>query len=199
MEESWTADEYGASHEGTVKVLLDDGSAAEPVYFDAGSGGYVPSSSHWSIYDGRSARTPRASAFRATCACGWVGASHVLDWDKVGDQPLHTAAAADADRCMTDWDRHIMDVGESTVPVPERIAELLERLEAEVERYTEESPVGAVKIARRMEISAANLGYWAARKARGAMSPEEVATALGLSTRQAASLLARFGRWSPYV
>lgn len=199
MEESWTADEYGASHEGTVKVLLDDGSTAEPVYFDAGSGGYVPSSSHWSIYDGRSARAPRASALRATCACGWVGASHVLDWGKVGDQPLHTAAAADADRCMTDWDRHIMEVGESTVPVPERIAGLLETLEAEVERYTEESPVGAVKIARRMEISAANLGYWAARKARGAMSPEEVATALGLNSRQAASLLARFGRWSPYV
>ncbi|MEV5595292.1 hypothetical protein [Streptomyces sp. NPDC052496] len=198
MEESWTDDEYGASHEGTVKVLLDDGSTAEPVYFDVGSGGYVPSSSHWSIYDGRSPNTPRASAFRATCACGWVGARHALDWGKVGDQPLHTAAAADADRCLTDWDRHIVEVGETTVPVPEGIAGLLDKLEAEIERYAEESPVGAVKLARRMEISAANVGYWAARKARGALSTEDVAAGLGLSAGQAASLLARFGRWSPY-
>ncbi|MFD7669170.1 hypothetical protein [Streptomyces sp. NPDC059788] len=199
MEDSWTDDEYGASHKGAIKVLLDDGSTAKPVYFDVGSGSHVPSSSHWSVYDGRLPNTPRASAFRAACSCEWTGTIHTLDWDEIGDQPLHRAAARDADRCLTDWDQHIAEVGETTVAVPGRITDLLESLHTEIERYTKESPAGALKLARRMEISAADLGYWAAHKARDSMSREEVAAALGLNGGDATQLLARFGRWSPYV
>ncbi|MGW7328436.1 hypothetical protein ACWGIU_07455 [Streptomyces sp. NPDC054840] len=32
----------GAAHEGSVGVLLADGSEPGPVYFDVGSGSYVP-------------------------------------------------------------------------------------------------------------------------------------------------------------
>src|SRR5690349_1624796 len=49
----WQDEEFGPSHDGTVGVLLADGSEPKPVYLDSGSGGgsgrYV---SEWWVYDG---------------------------------------------------------------------------------------------------------------------------------------------------
>ncbi|MET9852170.1 hypothetical protein ABZY57_04355 [Streptomyces sp. NPDC006450] len=49
-----------------------------------------------------------------------------------------------------------------------------------------------------MEIIAQRTGYWPANQARS-QEPEKVAAALGLNVDQTRSLLARFGRWSPYL
>ncbi|MDX3533974.1 hypothetical protein PV721_06250 [Streptomyces sp. MB09-01] len=70
----------GAAHEGSVGVLLADGSEPGPVYFDVGSGPCVPSSTEWHAYDGRHGR-PRAALLRGSCSCGWRGmAEYPLDW-----------------------------------------------------------------------------------------------------------------------
>ncbi|MFE9482860.1 hypothetical protein ACFYNM_30140 [Streptomyces spororaveus] len=62
----WTVD-FGDAHAGAVGVLVG-GSELGPVYFDVGSGSDVPSTRHWSAYDGRY-RRPCAEALRAVCAC----------------------------------------------------------------------------------------------------------------------------------
>ncbi|CAM5619996.1 hypothetical protein GCM10010343_12310 [Streptomyces avidinii] len=62
----------------------------------------MPSTTHWSAYDGRS-RRPRAEAFRAVCACGWHGAAeYPVDRDAAGDRPRY---AADVVRAETREDR----------------------------------------------------------------------------------------------
>src|SRR4051794_13931402 len=37
--ETWTTEEFGTSHKGAVGVLLADGTAPKPVFFDTGSSG----------------------------------------------------------------------------------------------------------------------------------------------------------------
>ncbi|MFD9744712.1 hypothetical protein ACFWX5_14350 [[Kitasatospora] papulosa] len=73
MEWDWQTVEFGGVHAGAVGVLIG-GSVPGPVYFDVGSGPHVPSTTHWTVYDGR-LRRPRAEALRAVCACGWQGAA----------------------------------------------------------------------------------------------------------------------------
>ncbi|MGW2996777.1 hypothetical protein ACWDA9_35420, partial [Streptomyces sp. NPDC001193] len=82
----------GAAHEGSVGVLLSDGTEPGPVYFDVGSGPDMPSSTEWHAYDGRRGR-PRAALLRGSCSCGWRGAAeYPLDWTTLaGDQPLYEA------------------------------------------------------------------------------------------------------------
>ncbi|MET9692597.1 hypothetical protein ABZY81_29745 [Streptomyces sp. NPDC006514] len=63
----WTVD-FGDAPAGAVGVLVG-GSEPGPVYFDVGSGPDVPSTTHWSAYDGRASR-PRAEALRAVGAGG---------------------------------------------------------------------------------------------------------------------------------
>ncbi|MCX4632043.1 hypothetical protein [Streptomyces sp. NBC_01443] len=40
--ETWTTEEFGTSHEGTVGVLLADGSVPGPAYFDTRVGAPRP-------------------------------------------------------------------------------------------------------------------------------------------------------------
>ncbi|MFG2622540.1 hypothetical protein ACGFXC_33490, partial [Streptomyces sp. NPDC048507] len=73
------------------------------------------------------------------------------------------------------------------------------RLEAEIDRLTKTSPVAAVRAARRLEVTAERVGYWAARGTRADVTTAQAAAALGVNERAALSLLARLGRWSPYT
>ncbi|MFF7098531.1 hypothetical protein ACFY9A_40165, partial [Streptomyces rubradiris] len=70
--ESWTTEEFGASHEGSVGVLLADGSVPDPVFIAMSSAGGGREVSQWSVYDGGDGfvRAPRAAALRAVCSCG---------------------------------------------------------------------------------------------------------------------------------
>ncbi|MDX2391112.1 MULTISPECIES: hypothetical protein [unclassified Streptomyces] len=197
--ETWTTDEFGTSHEGAVGVVLADGSVPEPVYFDSGPGTGGRSVSQWSVYDGRYPRGPRAAAVRAVCSCGWTGSEHRLDWAAIGNQELAEAGDPQADACVRDWDEHTEQVEATTVPLPDAVTGLLERLEEEIERLTKTSPVAGLRAARRMEVTAGRVGYWAARGTRADLSNARAAAALGLDENAVRSLLARLGGWSPYA
>ncbi|WP_241720950.1 hypothetical protein [Streptomyces lydicus] len=154
--------------------------------------------SHWSVYDGGFAHVPRAAALRAVCSCGWNGPEHELSWDAIGDQELVEAASGTADMCTQDWDAHTAEVEQSAIPLPEPVTTLLTQLEEEIEKLAKTSPLAAVRAARRLKVSAAQVGYWPAHDARRDATPEQAASALGLNEDAARKLMAHFGRWSPF-
>ncbi|MFB7260551.1 hypothetical protein ACFCXH_00030 [Streptomyces nojiriensis] len=120
----WTVD-FGDAHAGAVGVLVGGGEPG-PVYFDVGSGSDVPSTSHWSAYDGRY-RRPRAEALRAVCACGWRGAAeYPLDWATVGDRPLYEADV-DLTGRLAGWAAHLSVVREGAQSETNAICADLER------------------------------------------------------------------------
>ncbi|MFI9065654.1 hypothetical protein ACIGQE_27965 [Streptomyces sp. NPDC053429] len=194
--ESWVTEEFGSSHRGAVGVLLEDGSVPRPVYFDSGSGSAGRSVSQWSVYDGHRDRVPRAAALRAVCSCGWRGPEQRLDWALIGDRSLVEAGDGQAEVCERDWDGHIADVEATTVVLPESVTVLLERLEEEIDRLTQTSPVAGVRAARRLEVVAERVGYWAARGTRTDLTTVQAAAALGLDESGARRLLSRLGCWS---
>ncbi|GAA2329876.1 hypothetical protein Scani_34800 [Streptomyces caniferus] len=196
--ETWTTEEFGSSHEGAVGVLLADGTVPASVFFDTGSGAGGQSVSQWSVYDGGLAHGPRAAALRAVCSCGWNGPEHKLDWNEIGERKLTEAAAVTADACMEDWDTHTAEVEQSAIPLPETVTALLAQLHEEIEKLAKTSPLAAVRAARRLEVTAGQVGYWPAHDARQDTTAEQAAAALGLNETAARKLMAHFGRWSPY-
>lgn len=63
---------------------------------------------------------------------------------------------------------------------------------------TKTSPVAAVRAARRLEVTAERVGYWAARGTANGLDTAQAAAALGLDEDVVRKLVARFGRWSRY-
>ncbi|MEU9166083.1 hypothetical protein AB0D29_38135 [Streptomyces sp. NPDC048424] len=183
----WTVD-FGDAHAGAVGVLVGGGEPG-PVYFDVGSGPDVPSTSHWTAYDGRS-RRPRAEALRAVCACGWRGAAeYPLDWETIGDQPLYEADV-DLAGPLADWTAHLSVVRDAAVPLPERLAALLVEMAEQLNATAADAPLAALRAAGVLERIAARAG----RESAGAlcddgMSAEAVATALGTTHSKALVLL----------
>ncbi|MFI5868194.1 hypothetical protein [Streptomyces sp. NPDC051546] len=196
--ETWTTEEFGTSHTGAVEAVLADGTVPAPVYFDSGSGGGGDPVSQWSVYDGHRPHIPKAAALRAVCSCGWAGPEHPLDWKAIGDLDLAEGGSEQADASERDWDGHTAQVETTTVPLPETVTMLLERLEEEIDKLTKTSPVAGVRAARRLEVVAERVGYWAARHTAADLDTAQAATHLGLNEDAARKLMARFGRWSPY-
>ncbi|MEV6048402.1 hypothetical protein [Streptomyces xanthochromogenes] len=197
--ETWATEEFGSSHTGWVGVLLADGSVPPAVFVPMMSSGDGHEVSQWSIYDGAGlGHGPRAAGLRAVCSCGWNGPEHRLDWEEIGNQPLAEAAEAMAETCSMDWDGHTQDVERSAIPLPESVTVLLEQLRGELEKLEKTSPLAALRAVRRLEVTAVEVGYWAAHAGRGDATVEQAAAALGLSQGEARKTLARFGRWSPY-
>ncbi|MFD5507101.1 hypothetical protein ACFWIB_04910 [Streptomyces sp. NPDC127051] len=88
-------------------MLLADGSEPGPVYFDVGSGSYVPSSREWHVYDGRFGR-PRAAVLRGSCSCGSRGmAEYPLDWTELLKDKRLDDADADLSGPIADYDAHL--------------------------------------------------------------------------------------------
>lgn len=197
--ETWATEEFGASHEGAIGVLLADGTVPAPVVRMSNSAGSGRSVSQWNVYNGRRWHGPRAAVLRAVCSCGWTGPEHPLDWDEIGDQdPL--AADLDApEDCSREWDEHITEVEASAIPLPDPLAALLAEVKEEIEKLAKSSPLAALRAARRLEVTAAETGYWAAYDLQEDMTVERAAAGLGLSEDAARKLVARFGRWSPYA
>ncbi|MFD9011308.1 hypothetical protein [Streptomyces sp. NPDC059552] len=182
----WTVD-FGDAHAGAVGVLVG-GSEPGPVYFDVGSGPDVPSTTHWSAYDGR-ARRPRAEALRAVCACGWRGpAQYPLHWNTIGDQPLYDADV-DLTGPLADWTAHLSVVRDAAVPLPEPLTALLARTAEQLTATAADSPLAALRAAGMLERIATLVG----REAAGALrdddtSAQTLATALG-TTRSKAQIM----------
>ncbi|MFE2159895.1 hypothetical protein ACFW9M_19005 [Streptomyces lydicus] len=199
VRETWATEELGSSHEGAVGVLLADGTVPASVFFETGSGADGQSVSQWSVYDGQVAHGPRAAALRALCSCGWNGPEHRLDWDAIGEQALVEAVHGTADACLEDWDTQTAEVERSAVPLSKTVTALLDQLQEEIETLAKASPLAAVRAGRRLEVTAARVGYWPAHDARQDTTVEQAAVALGLNEDAARKLMARFGGWSPYL
>ncbi|MEU9087237.1 hypothetical protein [Streptomyces sp. NPDC048357] len=184
----WWTVEFGEAHAGAAGVLVG-GREPGPAYFDVGSGSEVPSTTHWSAYDGR-ARRPRAEALRAVCACGWRSpAQYRLDWDTIGDQPLHEADV-DLTGPLADWTAHLSVVRDATVPLPEPLAALLVEMAERLAATAADAPLAALRAAGVLERIAARVG----RETAGALcddglSAEAVATALGTTRSKALVML----------
>ncbi|MFE1556132.1 hypothetical protein ACFW6V_14285 [Streptomyces sp. NPDC058734] len=195
--ETWTTEEFGRSHAGSVGVLLPDGTIPPPALFDTGSGPDVYESTHWAVYDGRLPYIPRAAALRGVCSCGWTGPEHPLDWEAIGDQDLEDAADEQADASCQDWDDHTTAVEAATIPLPETVTSLLAQLETEIGKLAETSPLAALRAVRRTQTAIGGVGYWAARYAQQDSTPAQAAAALGLTEKAARRELDRLLRGNP--
>ncbi|MFD3469966.1 hypothetical protein ACFWWM_27095 [Streptomyces sp. NPDC058682] len=188
VEWDWWTVEFGDAHAGAAGVLVGGGEPG-PVYFDVGSGPNVPSTTHWSAYDGRH-RRPRAEALRAVCACGWRGAGeYPLDWDAIGDRPLYEADV-DLTGPLAAWNAHLSLVRDKAAPLPEPLAALLVEVAEQLTATTEGAPLAALRAIGVLERIAARVGREAAGVlAEDGVSAEAVATGLGTTRSKALMLL----------
>ncbi|MER6251838.1 hypothetical protein ABT224_10745 [Streptomyces sp. NPDC001584] len=188
MDWDWWTVEFGDAHAGAAGALVGGGEPA-PVYFDVGSGPDVPSTTHWSAYDGR-ARRPRAEALRAVCACGWRGpAQYPLDRATIGGRPLYEADV-DLTGPLADWTAHLSAVHDAAVPLPEPLAALLATMTEQLTATAADTPLAALRAAGMLERLATRVGRQTAGALRdGGMSAEAIATALGTTYSKALVLL----------
>ncbi|MFG2485001.1 hypothetical protein ACGFSI_19880 [Streptomyces virginiae] len=188
VEWDWWTVEFGDAHAGAVGVLVDGGEPG-PVYYDVGSGPDIPSTRHWSAYDGRHRRL-RAEALRAACACGWRGAAeYPLDWATLGDRPLYEVDV-DLTGPLADWNAHLSLVRDKAAPLPEPLAALLVEIIERLTATTEDAPLAALRAIGVLERIAARVGREAASVlAEDGVSAETVATGLGITRSKALMLL----------
>ncbi|MGW7452981.1 hypothetical protein [Streptomyces sp. NPDC054787] len=177
-----TLRDLGAAHAGSVGVLLEDGSEPGPVYFDVGSGAYVPSSTEWHAYDGRFGR-PKAALLRGACACGWRGAAeYPLDRTVLDDQRPLYEADVDLTGPIADFQAHLTVVRGAAVPLPEPLTTLLTALMESLETAAVKDPLVALKALADLRYLIAEVGAGAALAVQvGGIPMEAVATALGTS------------------
>ncbi|MFD5416409.1 hypothetical protein [Streptomyces nojiriensis] len=173
MEWDWWMVEFGDAHAGAAGVLIGGGEPGS-LYFDVGSGPDVPSTSHWSAFDGRY-RRPRAEALRAACACGWRGAAeYPLGWAAVGDRPLYEADV-DLSGPLADWSAHLSVVRDKAVPLPGPLACLLAGITERLTATAVDAPLAALRAVGVPERIAARVG----REAAGALCDGSVSAAPG--------------------
>ncbi|MCX4546672.1 hypothetical protein [Streptomyces sp. NBC_01565] len=183
----------GAAHEGSVGVLLADGSEPGPVYFDVGSASYVPSSTEWHVYDGRFGR-PRAAVLRGSCTCGWRGmAEYPLDWTTLpSNKPLYEADV-DLSGPISDYDAHLSVIRDAAVQLPADLTGLLTELVHRLDDLAAKEPLVALKALADLRYVIAQAGQDAAYElAAGDVPIEEVAIALGTSEAAARSYLGSY-------
>lgn len=186
----WQSEQFGAAHEGRAAAVLADGSEPEPVYFDVGSGGSMHRSSDWWVYDG-TLRAPRATGLRAACSCSWRGATcYPVDWDDVDPHGPHLY---DLSGPRSEWAQHIAQTEARSVPLPEALAALLQRLDEQLADLAEEAPLAALKAVAALERTVHEAARRAALNVEADTTPwTAVATALGLCERDARSRLGRY-------
>ncbi|MGY4394720.1 hypothetical protein [Streptomyces virginiae] len=180
----------GAAHEGSVGVLLADGTEPGPVYFDVGSGPHVASSTEWHAYDGRYSR-PRAAVLRGRCSCGWRGAAdYPLDWTTLpDDKPLYEMDV-DLSGPIADYEAHRSVIRDGAVPLPTELTELLTELVRRLDGLAVEEPLVTLKALADLRYVIARTGQDAAYELGALDLPlTEVATALGTSESAARTYL----------
>ncbi|MFD5315263.1 hypothetical protein [Streptomyces sp. NPDC127098] len=184
----WYSEEFGASHEGTVRAVLADGGEPKPVYFDVVSGSHVPAVSDWWIYDG-TCGAPRAAGLRGSCSCGWRGARHQpIDWAATPD-----LRDVDTDPLYEDWARHIAEVDARSVPLPLGLEGLLGQLDEQLELLANDAPLAALRAVALLEGVARRVGGDAAEATLTDQVPwETVGQALGMTADEARAHLRRY-------
>jgi hypothetical protein len=186
----WQSEEFGPSHEGRPAAVLADGSEPKPVYFDIGSGANGYRTSDWWVYDG-TLHAPLATALRAACSCGWRGTTHYpITWDDAIRRHPHLFDTSGPEH---DWDRHIADVEARSIPLPENLTSLLDRLEEELDRLASDAPLAALKAVAILERATDSIAHRAALTAEAdVLSWEAIATALGLTPQDARARLTHY-------
>ncbi|MEU3909847.1 hypothetical protein [Streptomyces sp. NPDC029721] len=186
----WTAEEFGASHEGWAGALLADGTEPGPVCLDPGNGSGFRQTREWWAYNGVLNR-PRAAAARAACACGWRGAAHYpIDLGGADPAGLYEQVI---DGPRDDWERHLDEVEARTVPLPAVLADLLERLEDQLNNLAGQAPVAALKAVAALERVTRSVARDAAYIAEADdLSWESIGTGLGISEKEARSRLSHY-------
>ncbi|MEU3752967.1 hypothetical protein AB0H17_09425 [Streptomyces olivoreticuli] len=189
----WQTEEFGSFHEGRAGAVLADGSEPGPVYLDSGSGGGLPPTSDWQVYDG-TYDAPKAADLRGSCSCGWRGTSrYPIDWPQViaDEHCMDTSGPRD------DWEQHISEVRTRSVPLPVELEDLLKRVEEQLDALAMEAPVAALKAVAALERTTGRISRNAADNAQaderaGELSWEAIGTALGLNEKDARSRLNRY-------
>ncbi|MER7735500.1 hypothetical protein ABTX80_31880 [Streptomyces erythrochromogenes] len=183
----------GAAHEGSVGVLLADGSEPGPVHFDVGSGPGVPSTTEWYAYDGRRGRS-RAAVLRGSCSCGWRGAAeYPLDRAALDDdRPLYEADV-DLSGPIADHEAHVSVIRDLAVPLPAELTGLLTELVRALDGLAVREPLVTLKALADLRYVIARTGQDAAYElAAREVALEVVATALGTSEAAARGYLADY-------
>ncbi|MFE7093369.1 hypothetical protein [Streptomyces erythrochromogenes] len=140
----WWTVEFGDAPADAVGVL-------------GGGGSDVPSTAHWSAYDGRAGRSC-AEALRAGCACGWRGGpEYALDWATLGDRPL-CEADVDLTGPLADWHAHLSLLRDKAAPLPEPLAALLVEITEQLTTTTADKPLAALRAVGMLERIAARVG-----------------------------------------
>ncbi|MET9568556.1 hypothetical protein ABZY34_05330 [Streptomyces virginiae] len=179
-----------AAHEGSVGVLLADGTEPGPVYYDVGSGAHIPSTKEWHAYDGRFSR-PRAAALRGSCTCGWRGmAEYPLDWTVLpADRPLYEADV-DLSGPIADYGAHLSVIRDAAVQLPAELTGILTELVGRLGGLAAEEPLVALKALADLRHVIAEVGQDAAYELAAQQVPiEEIATGLGTSETAARTYL----------
>lgn len=157
----WQDEEFGSSHDGSIGVLLADGTEPEPVYLDTGgSGASFRKTNEWWVYDGHEYGggygRPRAAWLRGACSCGWRGERHEVDWAAIEDWP----DGVDTSGPYEDWARHVCDDVEArTIPLPEDVEDLLERMEDRLNLLESDVPLAALRAVAAVERIARKIGW----------------------------------------
>ncbi|MEU6373987.1 hypothetical protein [Streptomyces sp. NPDC046909] len=185
----WTTEQFHKTHEGRAAAVLADGSEPKPRIFDSGSGAEFHETTDWWVYHGEH-RAPLATDLRGACSCGWRGSTlHPIDWSQVERDGIYVHVP-DTPGPYGDWAEHIREVEERSVPLPEDLADLLERLDERLTALADDAPVAALKAVARLE----RLTTRISREAAYNVDPDEVSwetigTALGMSAKEARSRL----------
>ncbi|MFE0134646.1 hypothetical protein ACFWY6_24240 [Streptomyces sp. NPDC059037] len=186
----WKTEQFGMSHEGRAGAVLANGTEPEPMHFDTGSSGNVHKTSDWWVYDG-TLRAPQATDLRGSCSCGWRGtALYPIDWSQVSRRHPYEY---DASGPYTDWAQHISEVEERSVPLPDELAGLLEKVDEQLTALADQGPVAALKAVVLLERITKRIGRDAAANAQLDEVPwDSIAKALGLTEREARSRLINY-------
>ncbi|CAL9673429.1 hypothetical protein SUDANB15_07581 (plasmid) [Streptomyces sp. enrichment culture] len=186
---AWQTEEFGASHEGFVGAVLDDGSEPKPVFLDVGSGTGGYQTCAWWAYTGQWGR-PKAAGYRAACTCGWRGRSRPVDWEQIDDGRLDEV---DVSASYDDWAGHIDTVARQTVPLPDDLTDTLTRLEGQLARLASQVPVAALRAVGELERLTRSIGHQAAHAAEADdLSPETIGKALGINAGATRSRLTHY-------
>ncbi|MCB5169470.1 hypothetical protein LG634_32270 [Streptomyces bambusae] len=185
----WQSSEFTDEHDGRPVAVLADGSEPKPFLPDPADRRDGPTGTDWWDFDGTDG-TPRAAAVRAGCSCGWRGADqYAIDWRQVAQSAL-PPFSVDIEGPLGDWRHHIAEVEARTVPLPEHVAELLRRVDTELEALADTGPLAALRAAATLERTAARVSRAATRYlGQDEVTAERVATGLGISLAAARSRL----------
>jgi hypothetical protein len=177
----WQVDEFGKAHDGTVGVLMEDGTEPKRAYIASVTSGSGRETTEWWAYNGKFG-AGRAAYFRGACSCGWRGENrYPIDWESLGDWPEYV----DEPGPREDWDQHIEEVEAAAIPLPEHIEDLLERLDESLQSLEADSPLAALRAVAAVERIARRIGWQVAFDVDpDDVSWDQMGKALGLSGDQ---------------